>query len=456
MNPTFLQSATRKWLVHYTACPLDGYLPLPSKKLDPTDGKDDIAFRYCRAELKTLLTAFRRRKEDFKFFFHPCDALVLCYQHSPHQFDIIDTSNLSDHIGPVNVINATARQLRSERSVLFTESMLWGNVAPDLAQYVEELLCCPLPLIPTIYGLRLIDSIELGSETLGLFRSVIASSSRLRWKKALPFDGVQLSISPILKECLEQLKNICYLMPSAFPSNVQKSRTSCGMASYSPLTFHYVLSDLIRRGGVGPTLMSTFFSALPPVYRKANETTRAWAEHRPVSRVKVVLPFGLMEKSLFDRVILTGTPVLRLFLVPSSDFVSGALGSLSFSKFFDLNSTETHFIDNLNLSLKLKSDGEIHLAEFTFLLEDCSLLESHCGLVFGQELAVPIFIIGRFAERQYSVEPFDQPYPWTMEKAPEEGSPAISKLISESCQESENGYSIRLKINSGVEKPPSG
>ncbi len=125
VNPTFLQPTTGRWLVHYSSCPFESYLPIPLKIVDEKDHRQNgtVLLRYCQGELKKLLIAFRKRMERVKFYFHPCDALELCFDDSLPKFDLIDTSNLADHIGLVNLLTVGAQKLRSDQSILLTESM---------------------------------------------------------------------------------------------------------------------------------------------------------------------------------------------------------------------------------------------------------------------------------------------------------------------------------------------
>ena len=448
VNPTFIHPATGRWFVHYAACPLDGFFPLPMNELEnQKDNKFGVAFGYCRVELKKLLKSFINGKERIKFFFHLSDALSFCYQDSPLKFDIVDTSNLADHVGLANILNAAARKLDSDKSLLITESLQWVKVAPDVAQYLQEVLCCPHSLIPTIYGLRLLNIVQLGSEKLHSIRFLNGASSRLRWKKSLPFEKMPLILSLDLVGSLERLKKLCFLSPSA-PDR-------CGMDLYSPLTFHYILSDMVQRVGFPdpPALVADAISGLPPTFRKSLETIKAWMEHRPVWRVKVVVPFSLFGSQVVP-------PVLRLVLVPARDFAATLGVSKGLGKLFDQTSTKNHFIDNFDLSLKLKTGGGIEWIEMSFLLKDRGLLESHGGIIVDVANGLPIFAIGLFSSRPHQVDPFDQRYPWVWRKKSNElaqVSSGQSRLIVDSCTEMEAFYIIRFKLLSGrKEVNPSG
>ena len=79
------------------------------------------------------------------------------FRRLKNKFDAIHTSNQSDVTGPVNLLNAVRQKLRSEHSILYTENMTWTQVAPNGTRFIEKMLCCPLNLIPTLYGFRLLN-----------------------------------------------------------------------------------------------------------------------------------------------------------------------------------------------------------------------------------------------------------------------------------------------------------
>ena len=452
VNPTFLQPTTGKWELHRDACPFRSYLPLPSNADMAKTVKHRIITDYCKSELKKLVTAFRKRMDKIVFYFHPCDALVFCYGDLPYKFDIIDTSTLTDFFGLANLLNAANRKLLSDQSLLITESWSWSCVAPSVAQYVQEMLCCPLSLIPTLYGLRLMDKVELGQEEPRFSHTmIIAMPFRLRWKKAMPFDQVPLVLTPPLEMSLRRLMDAC----SVNPSSSSKFVFEAIRWYFSPLTFFYVLSDLIRRGSsthLTSALTSSLLRTLRPLFRKSFETCRAWMENRPVWRVNVGTAAHHSQKKLLDDVTLNqlGCALLRFVLIPTKDFQrlssSCSVQTSSVANLTNLDSTDNHLIDSFEFNLKMKSTGD--WAEITFLIEDRSLLQSHSGIVVEAVQGLPIFLLGPFSKMQHSVELYTLPFPTAPSQFNE------SQLIGESCQETKDNYSIRFKILSDARSTP--
>ncbi len=278
--------------------------------------------------------------------------------------------------------------------------------------------------------------------------------SRLRWKKVLPFDGVQLSLSPALDQSLKRLRAKCFT-PTLAPS----LKKFCGEEFYTPLTFQYVLSDLIHRGGAPSALMAPSFLGLPPVFRKSIEANKAWSEQRPVWCVKVLVPFTSLEQELYDRVYNVSTPMLRLVLMPIDYFYSCVLDNASqqsaFHDFLNLNSTCNYFVDNIEVDLKLKSCGLIAQVEVSFLLEDRRLLDTHCAIIIDQANCVPVMPIGLFSDRKTEVNLFRHPYPWSNSASSTPNITTSRQLVAVSCNESQVDYNIRLKVNA-KDQPLSG
>ena len=465
VNPTLLQLNTGKWLVFYACCPFVGYASLPLKELDQSGEKNRIAFEYCRAELKKLLIAFRKKQQNVTFHFHLCDPLVFCYQDSAQSFDIIEASScVVDFFGLGNLLTAAPRKLRSDQSVLITESVMWTLSASDVSRHLQTALCCPLSLIPTIYGLNLMDNVEMGPDTFISTRNSPRSFSRLRWKRAQPFEGVVLTMSPQLEQCLERLKKLCFLVKS--PSSGSRVGMSCTMLSYSPLTFCYVMCNLICRGGLPATAIENFQP--PLVFRTSMEATQAWKEHRPIWRVNACIKLDQDEQAAFDKICSTFLPTVRLILVPNLAFKKASTCENDDKRFLELitSSENHHFFENLELYIKRNSENEeIDQVDISFLLADRNLLKTHSGAVVDREHRFPIFKLGSFAtNRHLKVEKFIQPFPcWSQGEeqiltvsTDSSSADRSKKSMAITCKESNDSYTLCINFRSRDQLPQSG
>ena len=52
---------------------------------------------------------------------------------------------------------------RPNKSLLFTSSMLWSDDCKNMEEYYNKCVGVPLPLLPTVLGLKLAVDLELGS-----------------------------------------------------------------------------------------------------------------------------------------------------------------------------------------------------------------------------------------------------------------------------------------------------
>jgi hypothetical protein len=166
-----LEPLTGVWHVHYTLCPHQGYPEVPYSVLKAAaaaaSDKPSILTQACLAMLRKAATAYVRqlRSGRISVTLWGGNALRLCVtQLAGRTFDIIETSNIGDHVGLLNLLAVTAPRLKpSPRARLFTETMLWQTSAPNIAQYLRAALGgVPQGLYPTLLGLRLLTDPELG------------------------------------------------------------------------------------------------------------------------------------------------------------------------------------------------------------------------------------------------------------------------------------------------------
>ncbi len=470
VNPTMLQPTTHRWFVHYTLCPFDGYAPLTKEELD-TSFKSGILIQSCQKILKSLLSSYRERMDDVKIFIHLEDALEFCYAETNDVFDLIDCSNLADQVGLANLIVAASRRLSdAPGAVLFTESMTWNTLATSLLQYVDEALCAPLSMIPLIYGLRLLNHVELGTPApVNVDRFSMMEPLNLCWQKAPSFRNMSLQASPTLTRCLNRLASKCFVV-----ANEQSKRKPgelverCGMRSYTPLTFNYIVDSMIQRVG-GDRWFEDARDRLdiPSSFHLNQITTEAWKNGEAIIKFSTVMHLD-SQKSSFERTSanitknattifrrLFGTPFLRLVLVPQTALMQKEAAEGSDESFFGnllsgLNGP-VHYIDNIKLEVTKRADDEIDTVSISFPLIPRSGVEGFCGYVLDMLTGLPFFVIPVVASLTADV--FSLPYPIHRRGTQLPLSPA-SQMVVESCLESDFQY--HLKISIGCEEAVSG
>ncbi len=371
------------------------------------------------------------------------------------KFDVIDTSNLADHVGLANLINAyNKRLLDLPEAMLFTESMSWKGLATSLLQYIEETLCSPLSMIPTIYGMRLADHVELGaSAPVNLNRVMLVPTVNLCWKKVPIYHNIVLHSSPVLVRCLNRLASECFTLP--YPNKKVTSKEQCGMISYSPLTFDYVVDSIIQRTGGNPASAEWLKSArqanIPEVFNLAQKTADAWKDGRLVLKLTADIEMKTPDQTALltaFKMSQSGAPALRLILTSQTSILTGS-ASLNTG----LYDSSTQFIDNLHLEVKMTTNYEIGEVSFSFLLvPDHGLEETHVGFIVDISTKKTIFLIESL--KSLRAEKFWLMYPFPPEATPQ--APSKCEMVVDSCVELEDQYIIKVMIKCGTHIPPFG
>ena len=247
-NPMFYSSTTSASTLHYGTDPILGfhlataYAPLKlvsPLRIDPSGHRDTHkVVQAARLQFREWSKSFRNRaSHNITLRFFAGDALAFCHtlQHtviakahitahwyrSPYQlerlvldseeyalkgkapisFDVIDTSNIMDHLGAINVLVATSSLLKNTISAtLYTESLVQSE--KSLEALIDKLFCGHLPTISILFGLfpleywtnaTAISSVDEGM--LGAVSGVTTGKdktkytgqmhSRLAWKRTL-------------------------------------------------------------------------------------------------------------------------------------------------------------------------------------------------------------------------------------------------------------------------------
>lgn len=447
VNPTMLNPTTYRWQVHYQLCPFDGYLPLTRGKEMDTFNGNGILIRTCQKILQSLVANYRRRMKTVKMFFHVDDALEFCLSNAKLSFDVIDCSNLADHVGLINLINACEKRLsKTSEAMLFTETMTWTTLAPTVFNYIEEALCCPLSMIPTIYGLRLANHVKLGSSEPANLRLFMGYPVRLCWQKALPFGNLSLDPSLSLTHYLDQLAKKCFLVTGPQLAKVGEHLERCGMLCYTPLTFNYVVNSMTQRLGDACFLK---IPGQPTSFKLTQRTLEAWKNNQRVLKISSDFNINEMYYMLCFIHGFRSTPVLRLVLYPLNQFNYCSFQRPSqqngkYTAFQDLSVPDVHIIDNFQLQMKYSSDGEIESSIISFLLpSDHGLENTHGAFVF--DLASELVIFNLELMSTMHVKDFCQSYPHYR------GSPLSvntngSQMSIKSCTEDQYQYTLQITV----------
>jgi hypothetical protein len=277
-NPTLFSLREKSNKVIISSCPFDAYLPIPIEEQVASDFQtiNQDAYTYCKSKLKQLATEFRARRNriSFQFYFGECLDLCLRNEEMKKKFQVIHYPHgIVRSVGYANIISSSQNCLATLDSVLLTNSYLpYVNQILNLSiiEYIESSLCCPLSLIPTLYGVKLTNHLQLGSphtvKLHGDFEKNLFTT--LKWQQSPGYtENVPLEMSPVLQEA------IMHLAAARFD---YESQSCCGIQLY---TFFFILQSLTSRCALLQpisTLQSLFLTVVQPDLLLAWQTEEAW------------------------------------------------------------------------------------------------------------------------------------------------------------------------------------
>lgn len=225
-NPMFAGSLEDAFTLHYGTDPLLGfhlataYAPLTSSSLLKSSGNHQLhkVVAAARLQFRKWSTSFRKyAQKNLTMRFFAGDALAFCHtlQHmhipgerspsnwyrdqyhldplildgedyvsegnAPLLFNVIDTSNLLDHVGAINILMAASSLLENSMSAtLYTEALVKKH--EDLKALVDSILCGHFPTLSILFGLMPIEywtnATATSSAEEHLFNKVISMSDR--------------------------------------------------------------------------------------------------------------------------------------------------------------------------------------------------------------------------------------------------------------------------------------
>ncbi|XP_015757151.1 PREDICTED: uncharacterized protein LOC107336598 [Acropora digitifera] len=231
-NPTLIRPFVHTWKQHYAACPFESYLPVEGKMLQ----RYGSLTAACKEILRLLVKRYQQYRSNpisLKVTLWTGDALSLCTSGFPPDqlFDVIETSNVGDHIGLLNVLVCCGPRLKMpSKSLLFTSSMLWTCGCQTIVEFYNKCVGVPFHLLPTILGLKLAVDLELGSSKLP--DRLELTEEILCWVKAEP----ERSILTIDKNS-DILKGLLVLFERCFDLSNATDAQVYGATLSSPLTF---------------------------------------------------------------------------------------------------------------------------------------------------------------------------------------------------------------------------
>ena len=326
INPTLMTVAAKPYLFD-TKCPFFTHFPIPPDEHLTTkfNFEENSAYAYCKARLKFVVTEVRARMSRITIYFHFAPGIDLCLEKAnwKKMFHVIHCSTHSDKVGLASLISAAVPCLvDAPEAVLLSETTSWMKLdQPTVTNYVETSLCCSLSLIPTMYGVRLANHLQLASPVCMKMHDYHATNRvMLKWLRSPEFSSnVIMELSPCLKTAISRLGELCF---SEQPQSViscsetRPNRTSlkpkCMLVNYTPVTFYYVIQSLVNRCVlVQDTVKSLLQTPVPPSLQLAWQTQQDWWNGEQV-RV-----YSISKRSIEKSLTLIG---LEMFLQSDCNF----------------------------------------------------------------------------------------------------------------------------------------
>ncbi|EFX73625.1 hypothetical protein DAPPUDRAFT_109720 [Daphnia pulex] len=415
VNPTLLNPKTHDWKIFCFFTPFDGYMPMEKGEL--ITSVEQIMTHSCSEILKRLVSSYRSRIPTVKIVFHLEEAIKHCYSDA-NKFDVIDCSDFVSRVGLANLVVACCQKLSDNpNAVFYTEIMTDDHHSAN--NIVETSLCAPLSMIPTIYGLRLADHVELRDSAVDYLR---CNALRRRypvilcWQKVPNFQNIKLVPSPDLNRCLTKLAKLCHQTTLPNPvSMVKKCRG--GEIYYTPLTFNYILDSMIKRLGHDcwlPDLLD-----IAPQFRLARRVMEDWKNGKEMKKFSA----GVHKvKSAANK---ERTPKVRLVLVARD--------------------SDVQYIDNFELEFNHTSKG-VAVKMVSFLLpSDHTFDGTYDAIVVNAFNGMSLLVLDPFESMR--VEEYLVPYPIGQSKSQLPLDPKGKMYMKvESCIESEEQYTLRIAI----------
>ena len=393
------------------------------------------------------MTELRLRKERNRFHFYFGDSLELCLTNEElhNKMHVIHCScDLVRHAGLANLLPVVNSCLNGDipEAVLVTE-IIAAQLEDDksaLVGYVESDLCCSLTMTPTVYGMRLLDNVHLGSSICCQLHDYIKSEvpMTLKWCKSpvAYSNNVKLYIIPVLQQVTKLTKSCFGSASVSLYCHHEDSSCTCQLylritdfVKNSPLTFYNIWQPLLSRH-IWKEDFTQFIieHVLPANLRLAWKTLEDWMEGK-----QVLLFYNNssdVSKAILDSLKDHGCDKLcvNIVLKPVCHKTRHRLGQTVSEDFF----SDAHYVFNLNWK---------DLSEFSvsFLLAKNHGLDSTIFFIVDKDNMTILYstsLTSQSMQRKVVTNP--NPRPLLQHRN------VSNDLFDLRCQETEDQYKLKI------------
>lgn len=452
INPMLLDTSNH-WFFNLLGSPYGGYVPIPYDEVLDCGGESPQCplFHHCQAILKEHLIKFRARKKSVSLSFYVGESLELCMlnQDWKNRFTVIHCSDLADAVGLANLLAAATNCLTEDPTALILTETTWLiKLAFSIVEYIQTSLGCPISFIPTIYGLRLVDHVHLGSSvplhTCGNSPELI----NFTWQRVNSYStNILLGVSSDFKKIFDNLRQMCFIETTFLAGKTGPLTSAC-----TPMTYYYIVHSLANRCGWNEdTFRFLLKPTIPVPFQLTWQTQENWMNGNKVSLYQKTSSFSLL-------LMLPDLRALpwRLVVVPAHEASKWAILGMTEvilnegarDNFF-VDTKGLHYIDNFHVQLD-NHPGKEDISVSFLLALDHGLSESDCVFAFNFMSAMQIMSFGPLGQFKKTVTN-QYPVPINARLRP---LPSLTNgLQVSSCLEFEDRYEISF-IFEGKEFQP--
>jgi hypothetical protein len=156
INPSLLRielDGTFSYCLHYDTFPYEGHLFRQG-----TSVRGSMKF-----QLEKWIQGFEKMKKKVSFCFssqHAISFMDHLFLDFSKRFDVIETSNLADHVGLLNLLVSGSNLLKNDASLLKVCSFLLFNFAKSREEYLAIVTGMPKEAYPTLLGVELYENLH--------------------------------------------------------------------------------------------------------------------------------------------------------------------------------------------------------------------------------------------------------------------------------------------------------
>lgn len=290
INPLFLEPKTGQWGLVALSSPYEAYL-----NLSQLPEKSEF-LSSCKSVLSDHIKAYRKwLSKEVTMSFHVGDAFELCYGGAwINLFNIVDCSKLPDQLGLANILSAARITLADDsRAIISTHSSPWRDTSspdryPSSYEFVEDSLSATIQMIPSLYGLTLMNHVRLGNPRP--LRKTWRASVRLQWRRSPCFTNLRIKLEGAIEKFFVDLQRRCFTGSESQKTNLYES--------FSPLTYCYLLASFTERVELSESDRKSLEepSLLEPSSKLAWNTLLAWMKGNKILHMKINLTQTIVEE----------------------------------------------------------------------------------------------------------------------------------------------------------------